>query len=42
MHLAQPLGLLALAALPVIVILYSLRPARRQGEHPGEDWKSEC
>ena len=30
MQLAQPLGLLALAALPVIVILYSLRPRRRR------------
>ena len=30
MHLAQPWGLLALAALPVIVLLYSLRPRRRK------------
>ena len=29
MHLAQPWGLLALAALPIIVLLYSLRPRRR-------------
>ena len=30
MHFAYPFGLLALAALPVIVVLYSLRPARRR------------
>ena len=30
MHLAHPLGLITLAALPVIVVLYSLRPARRR------------
>lgn len=30
MQLAEPLGLAALAALPVIVILYSLRPRRRR------------
>ena len=29
-HLAYPLGLIALAAIPVIVVLYSLRPTRRR------------
>ena len=30
MHLAYPLGLVALAALPVLLVLYSLRPRRRR------------
>ena len=29
-HLAYPLGLLALAAIPVLILLYSLRPRRRR------------
>ena len=42
MHLTHPLGLLALAALPVLIVLYSLRPRRRRVVVPSSALWSEA
>ena len=42
MHFAYPLGLLALAALPVLVVLYRLRPVRRRVVVPSTSLWSEA
>ncbi len=42
MHLAYPLGLFALAAIPVLLVLYSLRPRRRRVVLPSSALWSEA